>query len=599
MIGFRSSSATSAAGSALVSAGAPLFVTLSAPRLVSSQQSSSVASSTIDISRNAPVITGLTFNNATIISKPDGSGIVSDPSITINIYTFLGPQTVPYGYLGVCKTPAPKDGRHGGFAVANAGGSPEGSATPTGCVGASTSNNPAPTGSIIDVLGPHSFGVRAGNVDYHLSVRYDETIDSVTTVTTTDLITQSYQIDGVAKPVAFRSVALTHNQMASADAIQALGAGPLYTAVLTSANADDARQAFDTASGEVHASAVTIAYEDARLVRESVLDRLRSGSQDFSLSGVASGGATFTAPAGFGAAYTAQSDPTARAQVATLEPKLSGMWGQGFGSWGSTRSDGNAGSLKRSTGGFIVGADAAIDARYRFGFAGGYTSTSLNVDSRASTGEVQTIFGSVYGGARFGAVDLRYGGAYGGNHYNLSRGIAFPGFSDFQSASYGGATAQVFGEAGFRIPLGAGFIEPFVGAAMLRARTNGFQETGSAATALTGQVRDHDLATTTLALRGEINPGSFFGAGTLLSARGHLGWQHALGDVTPVQALAYSGASAAFEIAGVPVDRNALIVQAGFDLRVSQATTFTLSYAGQQGARASDNAVRGRLDYRF
>src|SRR5260370_16774125 len=49
--------------------------------------------------------------------------------------------------------------------------------------------------------------------------------------------------------------------------------GALYNAVVGQTVAG-ARQAFDALSGEVHASAVSAAFDDARLPREAVLDRL-------------------------------------------------------------------------------------------------------------------------------------------------------------------------------------------------------------------------------------------------------------------------------------------------------------------------------------
>lgn len=59
-----------------------------------------------------------------------------------------------------------------------------------------------------------------------------------------------------------------------------------------------------------------------------------------------------------------------------LDPRVLALWGQGFGSFGSTRTDGNAGTLTRDTGGFIIGADATLDGTWRFGLAGGFSRQS-------------------------------------------------------------------------------------------------------------------------------------------------------------------------------------------------------------------------------
>ena len=61
------------------------------------------------------------------------------------------------------------------------------------------------------------------------------------------------------------------------------------------------------------------------------------------------------------------------------------MWGQGFGAFGRTDGDAGTAALKRSTGGFILGADATFDERWRAGVAGGYTRTSIDVAARLSS----------------------------------------------------------------------------------------------------------------------------------------------------------------------------------------------------------------------
>ena len=78
----------------------------------------------------------------------------------------------------------------------------------------------------------------------------------------------------------------------------------------------------------------------------------------------------------------------------------------------SLGGDHNAAKLTRDTGGFIIGADAPSmrsAAPWRFGVAGGYTDDSLKVANRQSSGDYQSIFGALYGGASFGAIDLKAG----------------------------------------------------------------------------------------------------------------------------------------------------------------------------------------------
>ena len=45
--------------------------------------------------------------------------------------------------------------------------------------------------------------------------------------------------------------------------------------------------------------------------------------------------------------------------VQLYQPRLFDVWGQGFGDWGRVSGDGNAASLSRSTGGFVLGGDVS------------------------------------------------------------------------------------------------------------------------------------------------------------------------------------------------------------------------------------------------
>jgi outer membrane autotransporter protein len=288
-------------------------------------------------------------------------------------------------------------------------------------------------------------------------------------------------------PAPFSSVAITPNQAATATAIQGQGPGALYSAVLGQSVAG-ARAAFDALSGEIHPSAVSAAFDDTRLPREAVLDRLASP-----YGALPAGGAT-----GF-SAMNAIVGPSVPAQVFAA-------WGQAFGSFGHIGGDGNAATLQRSMGGFILGVDASLDERYRLGVVAGYTQSILSLDARGSSGSVDSTFAGLYGGASLNALQLRGGAFYAYNRYGTDRGVAFPGFADNATSGYGGDTLQAFGEAGWRMPLaafaGPTFVEPFVGALAMHIDTSSFSEAGGAS-ALNGASAGYDYGATTLGVRTE------------------------------------------------------------------------------------------------
>jgi len=381
--------------------------------------------------------------------------------------------------------------------------------------------------------------------------------------------------------VAFGAVATSPNQRAAADAIGAEPAASDLAQALVTQSAAGARQAFDALSGEIHASAVSAAFDDARLPREAALDRLAS---------------VYGAPATGAAAGFAATNAIAAPNLPT---QAFAAWGQVFGSFGRIAGDGDAATLDRSVGGFILGADASPDNRYRLGVATGYTQSSLSLDARASSGHVDSTFAGVYGGATLNALQLRGGALYAYNRYGTNRSVAFPGFNDAEGAGYGGDTLQAFGEAGWRIGLsglsGQSSIEPFVGATAMRIDTASFSEAGGEA-ALNGAAVGYDYAATTLGARAEA---TLFDNASLI-ARGMLGWRHVFGDVTPTSTLAFAGApSIQFAVAGAPIAHDALAVEAGVEWRLTRQTTIGVFYSGSIAARDEDNAVKGKLDVAF
>ncbi|MFI4997506.1 MAG: autotransporter domain-containing protein, partial [Hyphomicrobiales bacterium] len=412
---------------------------------------------------------------------------------------------------------------------------------------------------------------------------------------------------GFAQTATFQSVALTRNQASTATAIQALGLGnPIFNAVVGQ-TAAGAQQAFDALSGEIHASAVTAALEDQRLPREAILDRLSQRPLDTSWLGVAS-----TMTGAYAADLPSRKGPAlAPVDVQMYRPRLYGLWGQGFGDWGRTGSDHNAAKLTRDTGGFIIGADAAEHAwggTVRLGLAGGYTDDSLKVQARNSSGDYQSIFGALYGGASFGAIDLKAGVIGATTDTHTSRSIIFPFFADTASSSYGGSAAQAFAEAGYLLPFHGTLwsyvpglsslsvnYEPFLQGALIHLDQNRYAETALTPAGLVGPARGYDLGTTTLGLRTEYRLASLPG----FTLRTLIGWRHAYGDVRPSVVQSFAGSFGTFTVAGVPIDRDALASETSLDYAVSSMVTVGLSYSSQIGRKASDNAFKGKAEISF
>ncbi|RVA34424.1 autotransporter outer membrane beta-barrel domain-containing protein [Mesorhizobium sp. M7D.F.Ca.US.004.03.1.1] len=382
----------------------------------------------------------------------------------------------------------------------------------------------------------------------------------------------------VVQAKSFASVGLTPNQIATGGGAESLGAGnPLYDAIVGLPSEAVAQAAFDQLSGEIHASARGMLVEDSRFVRDAATSRIRDAFGD-------SGTAALPVVA-YG-----EGGP----EMVAADTERFAVWGQAFGSWGNTDSDGNAAAFDRSTGGLLAGADTLVGG-WRVGLLGGYSHSSFDTDDRNSSGKADSYHLGLYGGTNWGAIAFRTGAAYSWSSFSTRRSVVFNGFADGLSADYDAGTAQIFGELAYKAADAGRFkFEPFANLAYVSVHTDGFTETGGDA-ALTSAGSTTDATFTTLGLRGSTD---FALGGMNATARGMLGWRHAFGDVTPTSSFAFAGGDA-FTIAGVPIARDAAVIEAGLDLNMSANATLALSYTGQFGSGTADQGAKVDLSLRF
>ena len=366
--------------------------------------------------------------------------------------------------------------------------------------------------------------------------------------------------------------------------------------------------ALDALSGEMHASLQGSLANDAGIIREALLGRLRAvgyageagatgilafgGPESYQAEASASFGDRF----GDALAYTKA--PVYKAPVYKAPPPGNDLtfWAQGFGSWGHWDGDGNTARLDRDLGGFLVGVDGRIGDGWRAGLATGYTRSDMRVNARASSADVDSYHIAGYASGRLGGFSLRAGAAFAWHDIDTTRTIAFPGFIDQARASYNGNTTQVFGEAGYALATGNIAVEPFGGLAWVRVETDAFREVGGAA-ALAGGNNSFDVGYTTLGVR--LATAVTMSGGTVLVPRLTVAWQHAFDDVAPTATLAFVNTGAAFTAAGVPIARDSALINAGADLALSPRATIGIAYTGQFGENVEDHGVKGKFTWRF
>jgi outer membrane autotransporter protein len=384
----------------------------------------------------------------------------------------------------------------------------------------------------------------------------------------------------------FPEVAGTRNQASIGFAAEALGAGnPVYDA-LVSGTAAEARAGFDALSGEAHAQGLSVMIDESRLVRDTILSHLRGPLLTQNPGQVA---AAFSAdlPGRKGGVVTAAPVP---------QPRYS-FWGEAFGGTGNTDADGNAASQSRRIGGALLGADLMLydapGSSLKVGVAGGYSQSRFDLDARLSSGRLESGHAALYAGARFGNLRLDAGAAYSWSESDIRRQVQIRGFGDSLRLQRPGEVAQGFAELGYAFAFSGFALEPFAQLALIRVSTDAGTERGGAA-ALRVLSSEQTLGFTTLGLRAEAQIGAM-----PLFARAMLGWRHGFGELTPQARTAFVAGITPARVFAAPIDREALVAEAGLDWRISQATALGLTYSAAIGERSRDHALKGRVEMRF
>ncbi|MCO5065684.1 MAG: autotransporter domain-containing protein [Rhizobiaceae bacterium] len=375
---------------------------------------------------------------------------------------------------------------------------------------------------------------------------------------------------------SYSAYAMTPNQTSTSVAVQGLGAGnAVYDAILTQTT-DAVAASYDSLSGEVYASVNSVLQQQSNYVREAVGGRMRqSGGTGDALEEASKASGATVAKAVFNKDLT--------------------LWAQAYGGWGDIGGNGNAGRVSNDTAGALVGADVQIAPGFRAGVFGGYGHSGLDVASRGSSGSVESYDVGAYASAEVASLALRSGVAYSWHDISADRSVAFPGFADTTSADYDTYTAQAFGEVAYGLSVKGYDFEPFAGLSYIHVDKAAFAESGGAA-ALSGEAAGMDTYYTTLGLR----------AATTLDLNGKVftpslsvGWQHALGDRDSDVSLAFAGSGSDFEVAGVPVGKDAFLVGAGLSFEVSDKAKLSVNYNGQYGSSQTQSAFSAQFAVKF
>ncbi|UVN47047.1 autotransporter domain-containing protein [Pseudomonas mosselii] len=369
---------------------------------------------------------------------------------------------------------------------------------------------------------------------------------------------------------SFADVAATGNQRGVATALSSAGAPAELVNNVLPLDRQAAQAAFDSLSGEIHASTATVLIEDSRYVRDAVNDRLRQAdcsNQDDPRRTLA---------------------PTANQQLTSEGCQGQAVgWIRAIGGWGTYDGSSSHASVDRDLSGFMLGVDRALDDQWKVGAAAGYTRSSIDAHRRRSDATVDSYHLTTYLGYQLDAFAARMGVAYSWHDIDTKRDVTVGSYDDRLKAKYKARSAQVFGEVGYAIDAGGIALEPFAGLAYVNYDSDTAHEKGGAGR-LEGKV-DQDVTFSTLGVRA--GKRILLDNGSTVTPRLSVGWRHAFGDDKPDADLRFVGGGAGFSTEGVPIAKDAAVVEAGLDLSVGASGKLGVGYSGQLSSENRDHGV--------
>ncbi|MDG2518475.1 autotransporter domain-containing protein [Lysobacter soli] len=321
--------------------------------------------------------------------------------------------------------------------------------------------------------------------------------------------------------------------------------------------------ALELLDGEFHATARSVLADDARRVRDAVLDRMRGG----------------------------------RSPVERTQQPGDAVWAQVLAAGGSLDGDGNAAAADYNGSGVLIGAEHRFDGGWQVGAMASSERTDIDVAARASNGDTDTLHFGLYADRSWGAFGVRGGVGVAEHSINSARSVNLPGVSQRLVADYDAQTRQAYVEGGYSVEGTHGSLMPYLQFARVETRSDAFSETGGSF-ALDVAKEKTTLDVSTLGVRGELSLTSAGTGNGWFNLRGGLGWRHASGDVASEARMGWTSGGD-FAVAGAPLAEDATVAEVGVAAWLSPRTLLELGYEGQYADEARDHQATARLSIRF
>lgn len=406
---------------------------------------------------------------------------------------------------------------------------------------------------------------------------------------------------------SFSAVAITPNQIATSTALQNANAGAtgdmsVVQTALTGLSVEQARAAYDSASGAGLVALRNAGANFAAGLGRQLQARLGAvgGASSTQAGAFAGGPILLAANDSVSDLMAPMSDSPQKFSLAsgTALPSASsaqgrGFWLRGSGAHQNTRSDGNATASELRNTSLSAGFDAQVNEALVLGAALSSGTARLgfdNTDSGKSRANAIALYGSYASGPW--AFKGSASAAWASNQ--MDRAVMIGAINRTASSDFDSNTLSAYGEATYNLTMNGWTLQPLVGLAFSRNKTDGFTEAGAGALNL--QVADQTITSTKSLLGAKA---SFEAGRVRLEPR--VIWAHEFGDLNTPMTAQFQGAPTAspFQVSGVALKRNTLILGLGASGRVGQGVELFADVQAEHNSAQRNLALLGGLRIRW
>lgn len=358
--------------------------------------------------------------------------------------------------------------------------------------------------------------------------------------------------------VSMSSIATTDNGRAIGAALEAVGEGELFDAVL-GGTTDQVAATYDSLGSDAFLNAQNASIVNTLTMTRAIQDQA---------TGIGQGRAIDFA------------DGTGR------------LWATGVGSWGSV--DYGQTSIDNDFYVGFIGGEVKVADSSKVGVFFGAGTSEFKGGSHGKIKSNDVHFG-IYGVSNIAdLVAANYGITYTKQDRDMSRTLAFGSQIGANATSGNADILQLFAEGAY-----TGFntaqysVEPYVGFNWLNVKADDFAETVGNTTFTTNN-KTQNLQVTTLGVRGAV---PFTVGNVAMTVKGNAGWSHFFGD-TEAKATMGLGNSGFATIKGGELKDQANI-GLGIEAQLTKSATFGFSYTGTYDGDVTASGVSANLRIAF